>query len=222
MLDKDTIKSIENLLEKDLDKEMDLIKNELFYFLDKDLDMFFLKEFIKHYPVKLLRERSEVLLDTVLNYLMKEVLESIRKQTSDIQYAFARENLREKVKNWALTKENRYNPDILRLKEEETFVEKTITVAPGVAVSAGGLIAVASVPETLILKAIPAVSTLAGPIYIFKKIKEKNRRLKNIWKKEINNYLEKSKKEIKVWLKKVIEKFEKELGEFYQKNKIEA
>lgn len=217
MLKKETIKNIESQLDKDIDKEIELIKNELFYFLDKDLDMFFLKEFVKHYPRKLLRERSEVLLDTVLNYLMKEVLEQIRTKGSDVQYAFSKENLREKIKDWALVKENRYNPSLLKLKEEETIVEKTITVAPGVVVSAGGIIAIASVPETLVLKAIPAVSTLAGPIYIFKKIKEKNKRLKKIWKKEINSYLEKAKKELKIWLIKVIEKFEKELNDFCKK-----
>ncbi|WP_028841855.1 hypothetical protein [Thermodesulfobacterium hveragerdense] len=217
MLKKETIKNIESQLDKDIDKEIELIKNELFYFLDKDLDMFFLKEFVKHYPRKLLRERSEVLLDTVLNYLMKEVLEQIRTKGSDVQYAFSKENLREKIKDWALVKENRYNPSLLKLKEEETIVEKTITVAPGVVVSAGGIIAIASVPETLVLKAIPAVSTLAGPIYIFKKIKEKNKRLKKIWKKEINSYLEKAKKELKFWLIKVIEKFEKELNDFCKK-----
>lgn len=217
MLKKETIKNIESQLDKDIDKEVELIKSEIFYFLDKDLDMFFLKEFVKHYPRKLLRERSEVLLDTVLNYLMKEVLEQIRTKGSDVQYAFSKENLREKIKEWALAKENRYNPSLLKLKEEETIVEKTITVAPGIVVSAGGLIAIASAPETLVLKAIPAVSTLAGPIYIFKKIKEKNKRLKKIWKKEINSYLERAKKELKIWLIKVIEKFEKELTDFCRK-----
>ncbi|WP_333570714.1 hypothetical protein [Thermodesulfobacterium commune] len=148
---------------------------------------------------------------------MKEILEQIRTKGSDVQYAFSKENLREKIKEWALAKENRYNPSLLKLKEEETIVEKTITVAPGIVVSAGGLIAIASAPETLVLKAIPAVSTLAGPIYIFKKIKEKNKRLKKIWKKEINSYLERAKKELKIWLIKVIEKFEKELTDFCRK-----
>ena len=41
MLKKETIKNIESQLDKDIDKEVELIKSEIFYFLDKDLDMFF-------------------------------------------------------------------------------------------------------------------------------------------------------------------------------------
>ncbi|WP_333570713.1 hypothetical protein [Thermodesulfobacterium commune] len=43
MLKKETIKNIESQLDKDIDKEVELIKSEIFYFLDKDLDMFFFK-----------------------------------------------------------------------------------------------------------------------------------------------------------------------------------
>lgn len=217
MLDKNILKKIKGKIEKDIESELELIKRELSYFLSKDLDIYFLKEFIKHYPAKLLKEKSELLLDTLLNYLMKEVIEKIKKQDEEVQYLFSKENLREKVRNWALEDKNRYIPNFLRIKEEEGLAEKTLIVAPGIAVSAGGLIAAVAIPETGIIKAIPAVSTLAGPIYIFKKLKEKERRMKKKWKKELEKYLKEAKKELANWLSEVCNKFEEELETFVKK-----
>lgn len=217
MLNKEILKKIKKRIEEDTEYEIDMIKKELFYFLNKNLDMYFLKEFIKHYPAKLIKEKSELLLDTLLNYLMKEVIESLVKQSEEVQYFFSRENLREKVRDWALDSSNRYIPSILKIREKEGLAQKTLIVAPGIAVSAGGLLATVVIPETGIIKAIPAVSTLAGPIYIFKKLKEKNRRIKRMWKKDIEKYLKDAERGLKGWLLKVCDKFEKELEEVLRK-----
>jgi len=217
MIKSKTLKQIEKKLDEDISKEIELIKNEVYYILNKDLDLYFLKEFIKYYPRKLLKEKAEILLDTLLNYLMQEALKNIKNLDLDHQYEFFKENLREKIKNKILSENGGFKPQPLRIKENEDLLDKTLTAAPGIAVSAGGLIATIAIPETLPLKAIPAVSTLVGPIYVVKKFKEKNRRLKNIWKKQINTYLKNAKNELKSWLLKVEKNFLDNLETFCKK-----
>jgi hypothetical protein len=150
---------------------------------------------------------------------MKEVLEYVKNLPPEIQYHFFKKNLREKVKNWALSRENAFNPPPVRIKEEEGTFEKTISMAPGLAISAGGIVATLAIPETLPLKAIPAVSSLFGPVYIISKIREKNKRLKKIWKKQIETYLKENKLQLQDWLLKIIEKFVKELDKFQEELK---
>ncbi len=217
MIKSDVLKKIEKKLEEDISKEIELIKREVYFILDKELDIYFLKEFAKHYPPKLLKEKAEILLDTLLNYFMKEVLEDIKNRHPDIQYEFFKVNLRDKIRNWALSENGKFRPFLPNIKEKEGMLEKTLIIAPGVVVSAGGLIVTATIPETLTLKAIPAVSTLIGPIYIIKKFKNKNRRLKKMWKRQINLYLKHSKGELKNWLFQVESKFLNELINFYKK-----
>uniref|UniRef100_A0A7C4JR82 Uncharacterized protein n=1 Tax=Thermodesulfobacterium geofontis TaxID=1295609 RepID=A0A7C4JR82_9BACT len=183
MIEPKTLKQIEKKLEEDISKEIEIIKSEVFFILDKDLDIYFLKEFAKYYPRKLLKEKAEILLDTLLNYLMKEVLEKIKSMHLDQQYEFFKENLRDKIRTKAFSENGSFKPQPIKIKEDEGLLDKTITAAPGIAVSAGGIIATMAIPETISLKAIPAISSLVGPIYIFKKLKNKNRRLKKILEK---------------------------------------
>ena len=212
-----TLKQIEKKLEEDISKEIELIKSEVFFILDRDLDIYFLKEFAKYYPRKLLKEKAETLLDTLLNYLMKEVLEKIKSMHLDQQYEFFKENLRDKIRTKAFSENGSFKPQPVKIKEDEGLLDKTITAAPGIAVSAGGIIATMAIPETVPLKAIPAISSLVGPIYIIKKLKDKNRRLKNIWKKQINSYLKLAKNDLKKWLLDMEAEFLKNLESFYKK-----
>jgi len=212
-----TLKQIEKRLEDDISKAIELIKSEVFFILDRDLDIYFLKEFAKYYPCKLLKEKAEILLDTLLNYLMKEVLEKIKSMHLDQQYEFFKENLRDKIRTKAFSENGSFKPQPVKIKEDEGLLDKTITAAPGIAVSAGGIIATMAIPETVPLKAIPAISSLVGPIYIIKKLKDKNRRLKNIWKKQINSYLKLAKNDLKKWLLDMEAEFLKNLESFYEK-----
>lgn len=217
MINSKTLKRIEKKLDEDISKEIELIKNEIYFILDKDLDFYFLKEFAKYYPRKLLKEKAEILLDTLLNYLMKEILEKIKSMHLDHQYEFFKENLRDKIRVKALSENGSFKPQPVKIKEEEDLLDKTITAMPGIAVSAGGIIATVAIPETLPLKAIPAVSALVGPLYIIKKFKDKHRRLKKIWKKQINSYLKLAKNDLKKWLLEVEENFLKDWENFYRK-----
>jgi len=217
MIEPKTLKQIEKKLEEDISKEIELIKSEVFFILDRDLDIYFLKEFAKYYPRKLLKEKAETLLDTLLNYLMKEVLEKIKSMHLDQQYEFFKENLRDKIRTKAFSENGSFKPQPVKIKEDEGLLDKTITAAPGIAVSAGGIIATMAIPETVPLKAIPAISSLVGPIYIIKKLKDKNRRLKNIWKKQINSYLKLAKNDLKKWLLDMEAEFLKNLESFYKK-----
>lgn len=211
------LKSIEKKLSADVLKEVELVKEEVYYVLNKTLDLYFLREFVKYYPCKLLREKAEVLLDTLLNYLMQEALKSIKNLDLDSQYEFFREELREKTKNRVLLKNGGFKPRPLKIKEDESFLDKALIAAPGIAVVAGGFAAAVAVPETSLLKAVPAVFSLVGPVYIVKKFKEKEERLKDLWKKQVSAYLKNAERDLKSWLLKAEKDFLNDLEEFYEK-----
>ncbi|MGC8766419.1 MAG: hypothetical protein ACP5QP_01820, partial [Brevinematia bacterium] len=118
-------------LEEVISHEIESIKREVFLILDGNLDSYFLKEFLKHWPYRLLEEKANVLLDTLLNNLMKEVLEEVKKMPLNYQYEFIKEDLRNKIKTKVLLKGKSFKPRPLKFKEKETLLDKVVVGIQG-------------------------------------------------------------------------------------------
>ena len=206
MLTHEKILEIEKNITKDIEQEFKLIQKELNFFLTYNLDLYFLREFIKHYPPKAVRDRAEVLLETLLNYFMKDLIEDIKKLDHEKQYQFFKEGLREKIKERALNNLNKLIPLSVKIPEEKDF-EKKYPVVGSVVLTTGGIATAVILPESLIIKSIPAASSILASIFLLKSYKDQSKRLKRKWKKEIDKFLDQSKDIITSWLKDV----EKEL-----------
>ncbi|MFZ8831203.1 MAG: hypothetical protein ACO2OY_03450 [Thermodesulfobacteriaceae bacterium] len=212
MLPKEKIEEIERKILEDLNSQLAVVKSEVNFFIDKDLNLYFLREFIKSYTPKLLEKKAEILLDTLLNYLMSALLEVIRDKDISVKQSVVQADIRERVKAWALGKNNAFNPTKLELKEDEEILERLKEVAPGLLVAIGGAAAAVIVSDNILTKLVPGLSTLAGSAYIIKQFRERVQRLKRIWKKNVENYLDINKKLLHSWLTSVIEKFHKEVA----------
>lgn len=213
MLTHEKIAEIEKEIKKDIEHEFELIRKELNFFLTQNFDLYFLKEFIKHYPPKAIRDRAEVLVETLLNYFMKDLIDDIKKLNPEKQYLFFKEGLREKIKEKALKEINKLVPVSLKLPEEKGFEEK-FPVIGSVALTSGGIATAIILPEGLLLKSIPAASSLLASAYLLKSYKNPAQRLKKKWKKELDKFLNQS-KEI---LTSCLENTKKEL--IFEINKI--
>jgi hypothetical protein len=202
MLTHAKITEIEKNISKDLEQEFKLIQREINFFLDYNFDLYFLKEFVKHYPPKAVKERAEVLLETLLNYFMKDLIEDIKKLDSEKQYQFFKEGIREKVKDKALKELNQLIPVSIKISEEKGFKEK-FPVIGSVALTSGGVVTAVILPESLLIKSIPAASSLLASIYLLKSYKDSSRRVKRNWKREINKFLNQAKDLIHSWLENI-------------------
>ncbi|MGB9763395.1 MAG: hypothetical protein ACPLW7_05335, partial [Minisyncoccia bacterium] len=192
MLTHEKIIEIEKNITKDIEQEFKLIQKELNFFLTYNFDLYFLKEFIKHYPPKAVRDRAEVLLETLLNYFMKDLIENIKKLDHEKQYQFFKEGLREKIKEKALSNLNKLIPSSVKIPEEKDF-EKKYPVVGTVILTSGGIATAVIIPESLIIKSIPAASSILASIFLLKSYKDQSKRLKRKWKKKVDEFLDESK-----------------------------
>lgn len=215
MITHEKLEEIEKKISSDLEKEIDLIKKELFFFLDQNFDLYFLKEFVKHYPPKIIRERAEVLLETLLNYFMKDLLEYVKTLDSERQYLFFKENIREKIKSKAYKELNDLIPSSVKIDKEQEL-EKTLPIIGSVALSSGGIATAIILPESLLIKSVPAASSILASLYILKSYKDQSKRLKKKWKKTIFKFLDNNKKIIKNWLDQAKKDILFEINKLYQ------
>jgi len=207
-------------LEEAISHEIESIKREIFLILDGNLDSYFLKEFLKHWPYRSLEEKANVLLDTLLSNLMKEVLEEVKKMPLNYQYEFIKEDLRNKIKTKVLLEGKSFKPRPLKFKEKETLLDKVVVGIQGTILGTIGSAAILVIPETFFLKIIPVVFLLATPVYVIKKLKKednKTKRLKKLWKKQVDSYFELTKKDLEKWLLDVEKDFLEEWTAFCKK-----
>ncbi|MGC9100027.1 MAG: hypothetical protein ACP5HC_02015 [Caldisericum sp.] len=215
-------KKVENL-EEVISYEIESIKREIFLILDGNLDRYFLKEFLKHWPYRSLEEKANVLLDTLLNNLMKEVLEEVKKMPLNYQYEFIKEDLRNKIKTKVLLEGKNFKPQLLKIKEKETLLDKVVIGIQGIILGTIGSAAILVIPETLFLKTFPVVFLLTVPLYVIKKLKKEDnkdnrtKRLKKLWRKQIDSYFELTKEDLEKWLLDVEKDFLEEWIAFCKK-----
>lgn len=215
MLTHEKLVEIEKKISSDFEKEIDLIKKELYLLLDQNFDLYFLKEFVKHYPPKILRERSEVLLETLLNYFMKDLLDYVKTLDPEKQYLFFKENVREKIKSKYYKELNNLIPIFIKINEEQEL-EKKLPIIGSVVLSSGGIATAIILPESLLIKSIPAASSILASIYILKSYKDYSKRLKKKWKKIVAKFLDSNKKIIQNWLDQAKKDILFEINKLYQ------
>ncbi len=214
MLTHEKIIEIEKNILKDIEQEFKLIQKEMNFFLSYNFDLYFLKEFIKHYPPKAIRDRAEVILETLLNYYMKDLIEDIKKLDSEKQYQFFREGLREKIREKALKELTRLIPVSINMPEEREF-EKKFPVIGSIALASGGVATAIILPESLLIKSLPAASSILASAYLLKSYKDPAKRLKRKWKKAVDTFLNQSKEIIINWLKDVQKDLIFEINKIY-------
>lgn len=191
---------IEKNIRQDIDREFQLIMKEIEFFLSQDFDPYFLKEFIKHYPPKVIKERAEVLLETLINYYMKDIIINIRSLDPEKQYTFLKIDLRESIKRKYLTELDQLISRTVPLSKEKEMSKK-LPVLGSVALTTGGITTALIIPEPLMVKLIPGVSSILASILVLKSYKNTVKKFKRKWKKDVNLFINKSKKIIIEWLK---------------------
>lgn len=197
-------KEINSQIEDDINSVIESIRTEVFFVIDADLDLYFLKEFARYYPRCLLRRKAEVLLDTVFNYLIRVLLEELKELEYEKQYEFFKLNLRNRIREKVMDKYPEREFKSLKIEEKERFYDRLKAAFPGIFTGLSGTaIAFYTLQNYFPFSLLFAVAGILGLFYSLVKLKrkkEKIKRMKNSWKREIESYLKSAKKSLRDWL----------------------
>jgi len=210
-------------IKKDTSEEFLIIRDELNIFLENDFDIDKNKLFLStHIPNEVLI-KTDILLETLINYLMEDALNILKKSDTETQNLFYKEDLRRSIKNWSLQNENKLklNPSTAEYSKDPRSFNGLI--AGGITFVAGSAItAIYFEKESVLQTIVTGVFTLFLSAIAYKIAfnKSKNAARETI-KQDIENYLKISESQTKEWLKEVINSFSKDFESFCSKNNFD-
>ncbi len=213
---------IDEKIKKDVDEEFANLKKELQIHLKGDFDVSQTRAFLKTHIPNEITYKSEVLLDTLLNYLMEDARKQIESADATLQNAFYDADFRKRIHKW--TKQLGNN-----LSLETDIVKYSIDPRLKQGLIASGIIFVAGAGVTTALLPTVVGSMVAGLVTIvlsalafkfsFDKATPKSR---EIIKKDIDQYLEGAQIQMLSWLISVEKAFNNDFRQFCLDNGFES
>lgn len=224
-------------INKDIKDEFANLKEALQIHLKPDFDVSQAKNFLQTHIPKEVIYKAEILLDTLLNYLMKDARERIQTADATLQNAFFDADFRKRVHEWAKQLENRLalEPDIVkytfdpRLKQGlllggTSFIAGSLATgmiaskAKTISMATGGAI-VSWNPYVVAGAIVVGIVTILVSALAFKIAYDKaSPKARDIVKRDIDQFLETSQKQVTQWLEKVKESFESDFHDFCSAN----
>lgn len=224
-------------IKKDINDEFANLKEALQIHLKPNFDVSQTKNFLQTHIPKEIIYKSEILLDTLLNYLMEDARERIKNTDIKLQNAFFDADFRKRVHEWTRQLGNNLalEPDIVKytfdpqLKQGiilggASFVAgslatgviasnaKTITMAAGGAIVSWNPYVVASV----IVAGMVTISLSALAVKIAHD--KASPKAREIVKMDIDQFLAESQKQVTAWMGKVNVAFEHDFHNFCSTN----
>lgn len=180
------------------------------------------RKFLQTHVPKEIVYKSEVLLDTLLNYLMEDARKKIEGGDVKLQNAFFDADFRKRVHAWSTQLENKLTlePDIVKYASDPRLTEGLI--ASGITFVAGTSMAVALVPS-IIGSIVAGIVTVLFSAIAFKLAFDKaSPKARKYTKLAIAQYLDESKKQVLAWLSKVEKCFDDDFYMFCSANGFEV
>ena len=209
---------IANKIKKDISGEFSSLKDELQIHLKHDFDVSQTKHFLKTHIPKEIVYKSEILLDTVLNYLMEDARKRIKLADDKLQNKFFDKDFRKRVHEWASQLENKLmlEPDVVNYSFDPRLKQGLIVAGTTFVVGAGVTLALTPSVVGAIVSGIVSIilSAIAFKISYDKASPKARKSVKN----DIDSYLELTEKQVCDWLEKVVTAFEDDFYDFCSSN----
>jgi hypothetical protein len=209
------------ILEKiktDITDEFKNIKENLQIHLKTDFNISQGKVFLQTHVPNEVVHKSELLLDTLLNYLMSDARNRIETADTKFQNAFFDADFRKQIHEWAKQLENRISldPDIVKYTSDpqlkQGLISSGVTLVLGTGVTyALNLSTVGTIVSGIVTILLSAYAFKIGHNKAAPKARE-------IIKNDIDQYLESSQIQVLDWLQKVEAAFEKNFQTFCSTN----
>jgi len=179
------------------------------------------KEFLQAHVPKEIVYRSEILLDTLLNYLMEDARERIKTADIKLQNAFFDADFRKRVHEWTSQLENKIalDPDIVKYTFDPRL--KQGLIASGITFVAGTSVTITLAPS-VVGAIVAGIITLLLSALVFKIAYDKaSPKARETIKVDIEQYLASSQKQVSEWLEKVVVAFNNDFHAFCSTNGFE-
>ncbi|EHH1283265.1 hypothetical protein QUN95_002257 [Vibrio parahaemolyticus] len=213
---------ISQKIKLDVTDEFSSLKESLQTHLNGDFNVSETKQFLQTHVPKEIIYKSEVLLDTLLNYLMEDARKKIESGDVKLQNAFFDVDFRKRIYEWSIQLENKLSlePDVVKYASDPRLTQGLI--ASGITFVVGTGITVDLVPS-IVGTIVAGVVTVLLSAFAFKFAFDKaSPKAREITKLDIDEYLKESQTQVLAWLSKVEKSFNDGFYKFCSDNGFEA
>jgi len=213
---------ISQKIKLDVTDEFSSLKESLQTHLNDDFNVTQTKQFLQTHVPKEIVYKSEVLLDTLLNYLMEDARKKIESGDVKLQNAFFDADFRERIHEWSTQLGNKLSldPDVVNYSFDPRLTQGLI--ASGITFVVGTSIAVPLAPS-IVGTIVAGIVTVLLSAFAFKLAFDKaSPKAREITKLDIDEYLKESQTQVLAWLSKVEQSFNDDFHKFCLDNGFEA
>lgn len=214
------MKKFETVILQDIDEEFNKIRDDFQIHLSDIRDLNITKSFLSSHIPKEVLSKSEILLDTLINYLMDNASKELEKAHPEFQNKFFDSDFRKRIKEWTNQIENKLElePDIIKYSTDprlkQGLIAGGITFVTGVAITKFVFI-----PTMVLGAVVSGIITIILSYLAFKKAYEMaTPKALNELKLDIDKYINLVEIQIKDWLLEVNDAFEKDFNTFCEEN----
>jgi len=207
----------------DVTDEFSNLKESLQTHLNGDFNVSENKQFLQTHVPKEILYKSEVLLDTLLNYLMEDARKKIESGDVKLQNAFFDADFRKRIHEWSTQLENKLflEPDVVKYSSDPRLIQGLI--ASGITFVVGTSVTVALAPSIVGTIVAGIVTAVLLSTFAFKLAFDKaSAKAREITKLDIDEYLKESQTQVLAWLSKVEKSFNDDFHKFCLDNGLEA
>lgn len=211
---------ITDMIKKDIDDEFVKLEKELKAYFKPNFDITQTKQFLQTHIPKAVVFKSEILFDTLLNYLMKNARKKIQEADADVQNAFYDADFRKRLKEkWGEQLENQFvlEPDVVSYSFDPRLKQGVVTLLPVAAVGTGVTLVLTPSMIGIIAGILTALfSTLAFKLAYSKASPQ----AREFVEEDVKQFLKISKEQVYKWLENAQKVFEKDFHDFCKKNGV--
>lgn len=208
-----------NNISQDIKQQFDNIRLDITNQLDKDFDI---KITVKHLSIYIPKEviyNSELLLKTLLSYVMSDAQKAIENLDVKTKNKFYDAKLKEKIIEFANSLKDNKNLINNAIEFQKDNRKRNALIASGITFVAGATGTMAMAPVCIVGAIVSGIVTIIIAAFAFKLAYDKTaiKTRANI-REDVNNYLKKTEKEVELWLTEVTIAFNNELQKFIDEN----
>lgn len=206
---------------QDVNEEFASLKDGLQIYLKPGFDVSHTKQFLQTHVPKEVIYKSKILLDTLVNYLMKDARSKIENTDVTFQNAFYDADFRKRIQEWTKQLGNKLelDPELMNYTSDPRL--KQGLIASGTIFVVGSGVTLTLIPS-VVGTIVSGLVTILLAAYTFKFAYDKAApKARELVIKDIDEYLERSKKQVIEWLGKVEEAFESDFNNFCATSGIE-
>jgi len=202
-------------ISNDISEEFENIQNDLkISHLSLQFNVSQTKKNLEHHIPKEVVYKSEILLDTLINYLMAQAREELEVANIELQNKFFEADFRKRISDWAEQRKNKLKlePNIVKYSSDPRM--KQSLIAGGITLIVGTGVTITAMP-TIIGAILSGLFIIVLSALAYNQASPKARELV---KDDIEKYLTASEAQVNNWLKSVIDAFSNDLENFCSSN----